>query len=196
MEIDPLGLDRRAAYKLMISLIVPRPIAWVSTISPEGGVNLAPFSYFNGITSQPPILMIAVGARRGERKDTWRNIDQTREFVVNVVVPELVDAMVVTSGEYPPEVDEFHRAGVTPAPSAKVRPPRIAESPVSMECTLEKIVEVEGTALILGRVVLYHVRDDLLSHGSVDPQRLKPVARLGDDFYSYLGEVFSRTRPK
>jgi len=196
MEIDPQGLDRRAAYKLMISLIVPRPIAWVSTISPEGGVNLAPFSYFNGISSHPPILMIAVGARRGERKDTWRNIDLTREFVVNVVVPELVDAMVITSGEYPPEVDEFQRAGLTPAPSAKVRPPRIAESPVSMECTLEKIVEVEQTALILGRVVLYHVRDDLLSHGSVDPTRLKPVARLGDDFYSYLGEVFERGRPK
>jgi flavin reductase (DIM6/NTAB) family NADH-FMN oxidoreductase RutF len=196
MEIDPQGLDRRAAYKLMISLIVPRPIAWVSTISPEGAVNLAPFSYFNGITSHPPILMIAVGARRGERKDTWRNIDQTREFVVNLVVPELVDAMVVTSGEYPPEVDEFKRAGLTPAVAAKVRPPRIAESPVSMECTLERIVEVEQTALILGRVVLYHVRDDLLSQGSVDPTRLKPVARLGDDFYSYLGEVFSRGRPK
>ena len=196
MEIDPGGLDRRAAYKLMISLIVPRPIAWVSTISPEGGVNLAPFSYFNGITSHPPILMIAVGARRGERKDTWRNIDQTRQFVVNLVVPELVDAMVVTSGEYPPEVDEFKRAGVTPAPSAKVRPPRIAESPVCMECELERIVEVERTALILGRVVLYHVRDDLLVEGAVDPARLKPIARLGGDYYAALGEIFSRGRPK
>jgi flavin reductase (DIM6/NTAB) family NADH-FMN oxidoreductase RutF len=195
MEIDPSGLDRRAAYKLMISLIVPRPIAWVSTVSPEGAVNLAPFSYFNGITSHPPILMIAVGARRGERKDTWRNIDLTRQFVVNLVVPELVDAMVVTSGEYPPEVDELKHAGLTPAPSKKVSPPRIAESPVSMECELERIVEVEQTALILGRVVLYHVRDDLLHQGSVDPTRLKPVARLGDDFYAYLGEVFSRGRP-
>ncbi|HEU5180138.1 MAG TPA: flavin reductase family protein [Candidatus Polarisedimenticolia bacterium] len=195
MEIDPGGLDRRAAYKLMISLIVPRPIAWVSTVSPEGGVNLAPFSYFNGICSHPPILMIAVGARRGERKDTWRNIDQTRQFVVNLVVPELVDAMVITSGEYPPEVDEFKSAGLTPAPSTKVSPPRIAESPVSMECELERIVEVERTALILGKVVLYHVRDDLLHQGSVDPTKLKPVARLGDDFYSYLGEVFSRGRP-
>jgi len=196
LEIDPAQLDRRAAYKLMISLIVPRPIAWVSTISPGGSLNLAPFSYFNGISSHPPIVMIAVGARRGERKDTWRNIEQTREFAISVVVPELVDAMVLSSGEFPPEVDEFKEAGVTPFYSTRIKPPRIAESPVSLECTLEKIVEVAGSALILGRVVLYHVREDLLVEGSVDPRKLMPVARLGDDFYSHLGEVFQRSRPK
>jgi flavin reductase (DIM6/NTAB) family NADH-FMN oxidoreductase RutF len=196
LEIDPAQLDRRAAYKLMISLIVPRPIAWVSTISPGGSLNLAPFSYFNGISSHPPIVMIAVGARRGERKDTWRNIEQTREFAISVVVPELVDAMVLSSGEFPPEVDEFKQARVTPIDSTRIKPPRIAESPVSLECTLEKIVEVAGSALILGRVVLYHVREDLMVEGSVDPVRLKPVARLGDDYYSHLGEVFKRARPK
>ncbi len=196
LEIDPAQLDRRAAYKLMISLIVPRPIAWVSSISPGGSLNLAPFSYFNGISSHPPIVMIAVGARRGERKDTWRNIEQTREFTVNVVVPELVDAMVLSSGEFPPEVDEFKEAGVTPLDSTKIKPPRIAESPVSMECTLEKIVEVAGSALILGRVVLYHVREELLVEGSVDPRKLMPVARLGEDYYSHLGEVFKRSRPR
>ena len=196
LEIDPAQLDRRAAYKLMISLIVPRPIAWVSTISPGGSLNLAPFSYFNGISSHPPIVMIAVGARRGERKDTWRNIEQTREFTVNVVIQELVDAMVLSSGEFPPEVDEFKEAGVTPLASTKIKPPRIAESPVSMECKLEKIVEVAGSALILGRVVLYHIREDLMVEGSVDPKKLMPVARLGDDYYSYLGEVFQRARPK
>lgn len=196
LEIDPAQLDRRAAYKLMISLIVPRPIAWVVTISPAGSLNLAPFSYFNGISSHPPIVMIAVGARRGERKDTWRNIEQTREFTVNVVVPELVDAMVLSSGEFPPEVDEFKEAGVTPLDSTRIVPPRIAESPVSMECTLEKIVEVAGSALILGRVVLYHIREDLMVEGSVDPKKLMPVARLGDDYYSHLGEVFKRARPK
>jgi flavin reductase (DIM6/NTAB) family NADH-FMN oxidoreductase RutF len=196
LEIDPAQLDRRAAYKLMISLIVPRPIAWVSTISPGGSLNLAPFSYFNGISSHPPVVMIAVGARKGERKDTWRNIEQTREFVVNVVVPELVDAMVLSSGEFPPEVDEFKEAGVTPLASTRVKPPRIAESPVSMECMLEKIVEVAGSALILGRVVLYHVREDLMEEGSVDPRKLKPVARLGGDYYTHLGEVFRRARPR
>jgi flavin reductase (DIM6/NTAB) family NADH-FMN oxidoreductase RutF len=196
LEIDPAQLDRRAAYKLMISLIVPRPIAWVSTISPHGSLNLAPFSYFNGISSHPPIVMIAVGARRGERKDTWRNIEQTREFAISVVVPELVDAMVLSSGEFPPEVDEFKEAGVTPIDSTRIKPPRIAESPVSLECTLEKIVEVAGSALILGRVVLYHIREDLMVEGSVDPRKLMPVARLGDDYYSHLGEVFKRARPK
>ncbi|MCI0411093.1 MAG: flavin reductase family protein, partial [Acidobacteria bacterium] len=144
----------------------------------------------------PPIVMIAVGARRGERKDTWRNIEQTREFTVNVVIQELVDAMVLSSGEFPPEVDEFKEAGVTPLASTKIKPPRIAESPVSMECKLEKIVEVAGSALILGRVVLYHIREDLMAEGSVDPKKLMPVARLGDDYYSYLGEVFQRARPK
>jgi len=196
LEIDPAHLDRRSAYSLMISVIVPRPIAWVSSISPEGAPNLAPFSYFNGISSQPPILMIAVGSRRGERKDTWRNIEQTREFVVNAVVPEVMDAMVISSGEFPPGVDEFKEAGVTPLASVRVKPPRVAESPVSMECALEKIVEVSGTALILGKVLLYHVRDDLMEQGAVEPAKLRPVARLGDDDYAYLGEVVRKKRPK
>jgi flavin reductase (DIM6/NTAB) family NADH-FMN oxidoreductase RutF len=196
LEIDPAHLDRRSAYSLMISVIVPRPIAWVSSISPEGAANLAPFSYFNGISSQPPILMIAVGSRRGERKDTWRNIEQTREFVVNAVVPEVMDAMVISSGEFPPGVDEFKEAGVTPLASVRVKPPRVAESPVSMECALERIVEVSGTALILGKVLLYHVRDDLMEQGVVEPARLRPVARLGDDDYAYLGEVVRKKRPK
>ena len=195
MEIDPANLDRRSAYALMISVIVPRPIAWVSSISEGGTPNLAPFSYFNGISSQPPILMIAVGSRHGERKDTWRNIEQTREFVVNGVVPEVMDAMVLSSGEFPPGVDEFKEAGVTPLASVRVKPPRVAESPLSMECVLERIVEASGTALILGRVLLYHVRDDLLEHGAVEPARLRPVARLGGDYYAFLGEIVRKKRP-
>ena len=196
MEIDPARLDRRAAYKLMISVIVPRPIAFVSTVSASGKGNLAPFSFFNGISSHPPFLMIAVGRRNGERKDTWRNIEETGEFVVNVVVPEIVDPMVLSSQELPPEVDEIHLTGLTPLPSRRVRPCRIAESPVNMECRLERLVEIGGTALIVGEVLLYHVRDDLVEKGRVDPRRLRPVARLGDDYYSWLGELFERARPK
>jgi len=194
VEIDPERLDRRAAYKLMISVIVPRPVAFVSSIAADGRSNLAPFSFFNGISSHPPILMIAVGNRKKVPKDTWRNIEATGEFVVNVVVPELVDAMILSSRDFPPEVSEFAESGLTPVPSRVVRPPRIAESPVNLECRLEKLVEVEGTALILGRVVLYHVRDDLFEGGRVDPRKLRPVARLGDDFYAWLGEVFERPR--
>lgn len=196
MEIDPATLDRKAAYRLMISLIVPRPIALVSSVSPEGRVNLAPFSFFNGVSSHPPILMIAVGNRKGERKDTWKNIEATGEFVVNVVVPDLVDAMVASSAEFAPGVDEFLETGLTPIPSRRVRPPRVAESPVNFECRLERLVEIEGSALILGRVLLYQVRDDLMDQGRVDPRRLLPVARLGDDFYSRLGEIFERQRPR
>jgi len=196
LEIDPDHLDRRAAYKLMISVIVPRPIAFVSTVSAGGRPNLAPFSFFNGVSSRPPILMLAVASRRTGRKDTWNNIEATGEFVVNVVVPEIVDAMVLSSGDYPPEVNEIELAGLTPIPSLRVKPPRIAESPVQMECRLEKLVEVAGTALILGRVLLYHVRDDLMEGGSVDPSRLRAVARLGGDSFSFQGEIFSKPRPR
>lgn len=196
MEIDPQQMDRRAAYQLMISIIVPRPIAFVTTVSPQGQPNLAPFSFFNGVSSQPPILMIAVGSRKGQRKDTWANIEATGEFVVNAVVPELVDAMVVSSVDYPAGVNEIVESGLTPVPSRLVRPPRLGESPINLECRVEKLVEVSGTALILGRIVLYHVRDDLLVAGKVDPQRLRPVARLGGDSYAFLGEVFRRSRPK
>jgi len=166
----------------------------VSTIASDGRVNLAPFSYFNGVSSKPPILMIAVGSRKGIPKDTWRNVKATGEFVVNVVVPELVDAMVLCSRDYSPEVSEMVEAGLTPVPSRLVRPPRIAESPVNLECRLENLIEVSGTALILGRVLLYQVRDDLMANGRVDPRKLRPVARLGDDLYAWLGEVFERPR--
>jgi flavin reductase (DIM6/NTAB) family NADH-FMN oxidoreductase RutF len=195
LDIDPDHLDRRAAYKLLISAVVPRPIAFVSTISPEGRTNVAPFSFFNGVSSHPPVLMIAVGSRRTGRKDTWNNIEATGEFVVNLVVPEIVDAMVLASGEYPPEVDEIEMTGLTKVPSVRVRPPRIGESPVQMECRLEKLVEVASTALILGRVLLFHVRDDLMEGGRIDPQKLQPVARLGDDLFTRLGEIFERKRP-
>jgi flavin reductase (DIM6/NTAB) family NADH-FMN oxidoreductase RutF len=196
VEIDPEELDRRSSYRLMISVIVPRPIALVSTLSPEGRANLAPFSFFNGVSSKPPVLSIAVGSRRGERKDTWRNIESTGEFVVNVVVPGIVDPMVASSKDFPPEVDEIRHTGLTPIPGRIVKPPRIAESPVNLECRLERIVEVAGTGLILGRVVLYHVRDDLLENGRVDPRKLEPVARLGDDFYGWLGGLFEKPRPR
>jgi flavin reductase (DIM6/NTAB) family NADH-FMN oxidoreductase RutF len=196
LEIDPAKLDRKEAYKLMISLIVPRPIAFVTSVSQTGHANLAPFSFFNGVSSHPPIVMIAVGGRKDGRKDTWNNIEATGEFVVNVVVPEIVDAMVLASRDYPPEVDEIAVTGLTPVPSRTVKPPRIAESPVQMECRLEKLVEVAGTAVILGRVLLYHVQDALLEDGAVAPDKLRPVARLGGDLYAHLGEIFAKSRPR
>jgi flavin reductase (DIM6/NTAB) family NADH-FMN oxidoreductase RutF len=195
MEIDPASLDRRAAYQLMISCIIPRPIAWVTSLSKEGVVNLAPFSYFNGVSSFPPIVSIAVGSRRGGRKDTWVNVEETGEFVVNVVVPETAEAMVATSQELAHNQSELDLVKLTPVPSTKVKPPRLKESPVHLECTLYRIVEVEGSALILGRVVQYHVDDRVMRGGVVDPSLVTFVGRLGGDGYSLVNNVFEVKRP-
>ncbi|GAB4571770.1 MAG: flavin reductase family protein [Anaerolineae bacterium] len=199
----PDEMPSREAYRLMLSCIVPRPIAWVSTISREGIPNLAPYSFFNGVSGTPPIIMLGI-ARKSERfgggeKDTLLNLQQTGEFVVNVVDESLGDAMNQTAGEWPPEVDEFTLAGLHAAPSEHIRPPRVAESPVAMEARLHQIVPISGstTTLVLGRIVAYHVRADLLrSDGTVDAARLRPLARLGGAEYARLGEVFSMARPR
>ncbi len=194
VEIDPASLDRRGAYQLMISCIIPRPIAWVTSLSKEGVVNLAPFSYFNGVSSFPPIVSIAVGSRKGGKKDTWINIEETREFVVNVVVSETAEAMVATSEELPHNRSELELVKLTPLPSLKVKPPRIKESPIHLECSLYKIVEVEGSALILGRVEQYHVDDAVLRGGTVDPGLLTFVGRLGGDGYTRVTDVLDIKR--
>src|SRR5262245_27174054 len=184
MEIDPASLDRKGAYHLMISCIVPRPIALVTTVSREGVVNMAPFSYFNGVSSTPPIVSISVGSTKTGRKDTWRNIEETGEFVVNVVVPELMDGVIVGAAEHPPHVSELELAKLTPLASRTLKPARIEESPVHMECALYRIVEIEGgSALILGRVLLSHVRDGVLKDGRGAPRAVTFVGRLGGDNY-------------
>jgi len=195
MDIDPASLDRRAAYQLMISCIIPRPIAWVTTLSKEGVVNLAPFSYFNGVSSFPPIVSIAVGSRRDGRKDTWINVEETGEFVVNIVTKETADAMVLTSKELPHNVSEMELAKLESEPSLKVKPPRVKASPVHLECVRYKIVEVESSALILGRVVHYHVRDSVATNGLVDPAKVSVVGRLGGDAYALVDGMFDLKRP-
>ena len=195
MEIDPASLASRDAYRLMISCIIPRPIAFVTTLSRDGVSNLAPFSFFNGVSSDPPVISIAVATKRdGSKKDTWRNIEETGEFVVNVVVPELMDAVIVGARELPHNVSELDLAGLRALPSTKVKPPRLADSPIQLECTLLKIVEVEETGLILGRVVRVHAKDEILDGGRVDPRRLTFVGRLGDDLYCRVTDLFERKR--
>ena len=195
MQIDPASVSPRDAYRLMISCIIPRPIAFVTTLSRDGASNLAPFSFFNGVSSDPPVLSIAVSTKRdGSKKDTWRNIEETGEFVVNVVVPELMDAVIVGARELPHGVSELDLAKLKTLPSVKVKPPRIADSPVQMECTLLKIVEVEETGLILGRIVMFHAKDEVLSGGLVDPRRLTFVGRLGGDGYCRVSDLFDRKR--
>ncbi|HVE38961.1 MAG TPA: flavin reductase family protein [Planctomycetota bacterium] len=195
MQIDPASLSSRDAYRLMISCIIPRPIAFVTTLSRDGVTNLAPFSFFNGVSSNPPVISIAVATKRdGSKKDTWRNIEETGEFVVNVVLPELMDAVIIGARELPHNVSELELSGLKTAPSALVKPPRLEASPINLECRLLRIVEVEETGLILGRVVMVHAKDEILDGGRVDPRRLTFVGRMGDDLYCRVTDLFERKR--
>ncbi len=201
MQIDPKDHDPARIYQLMTSVIAPRPIAWVSTVSRDGVVNLAPFSYFNGVTSKPPLVSIAVGRRRGgARKDTAHNASTTRELVINVVTEAELDTMVATSAEHPPEVDELALAKLTPVPSVTVKPPRVAEAPIQLECRTHAIYEVSPgiVDLLIAEILLVHVADGLTVRDDlyIDAQSYRPVARLGGDDYTTLGTVRQVKRPR
>lgn len=186
------------SYRLFASVIVPRPIAWVSTIGQDGTPNIAPFSFFNAIGGNPPTLAFSVSSRRGQLKDTVRNIQEVGECVVHIVDEAMAEQMNATAGEYPYETDEFVHADLATLPSVDVRPERLADAPVAMECRVTKIVPVDGTgnSLILAQVVRFHLREGLLRpNGLVDASKLKPVARLGGDEYTTLGAVFEMKRP-
>ena len=196
MILDPRTVPTKDVYRFLISAVVPRPIAFVSTVSAAGAPNLAPFSYFNAVSSDPPLVAIAISDRADDPKDTLRNIRETREFVVNVVSEPLLDAMVSTSGEWPRATSEFGPSGLTQAPSERVRAPYVAESPLQLECTLYREVQLGNSFLVVGEVILARVRDDLLVDGRVDPAKLAPVGRLGGELYAPLGPVLKRARPK
>jgi len=200
MRIDPSEYDSRRIYYLMMSSVTPRPIAWISTLSPDGIPNLAPFSFYNAVTSKPPLLSVAVSRRRRQRKDTTNNASTTGEFVVNVVTERHLGTMVQTSADYPPEVDEFERAGLTTAPSVLVKPPRVAGAPIAMECRTREIFEVSPGVvdLLIGEVVMFHVADDLPMDEdlNVPAAALQPMARLGAQDYASLGTIVARARPK
>jgi flavin reductase (DIM6/NTAB) family NADH-FMN oxidoreductase RutF len=198
LSFDPATLSVRENARLLMSIVVPRPIGWASTISADGVLNLAPFSYFNAVESNPPMVMLSMARRKGEHKDTLRNIQETGEFVVNIADESLAEALMMTSGEYEPEVDEFEVAKLTTAPSIAVRPPRVALAPAALEVKLTQLVPVTetGYTLAIGRVVFFHVRDGLLrANGLVDPQLLRPLARLGGDEFATLGRIFELPRP-
>jgi flavin reductase (DIM6/NTAB) family NADH-FMN oxidoreductase RutF len=197
--IDPAQLEGRDAYRLATSVIVPRPIAWVSTLGADGSLNLAPFSFFNAVGDRPVTVMFSVGQRKGEIKDTLRNVTETPEFVVNLADEALTGALNQTSGDYAYGVSEFEQAGLETAPSLKVRPPRVATAPVAMECVLTQVIPVQDTAytMVLGKVVMFHVREGLMRpNGTVDAEQLHPICRLGGEEYAGLGTVFSLSRPK
>ena len=188
-------------------MIVPRPIAFVSTRSPAGLANLAPFSFFMGVAGEPPLLALSVSTRAGAPKDTARNLVETGEFVVNASTEELAEAVNLASGDYPPDADEFALTGLTPAPCVRVAAPRVAESPFALECRTYTVLPLgqgpRATQLVVGEVVWMHVRDDVLEPAGaegegplVDALRLKPLARLGKNLYARLGRTFAMDRPR
>jgi flavin reductase (DIM6/NTAB) family NADH-FMN oxidoreductase RutF len=196
MILDPAAVSAGTLYRFMISVVVPRPIAFVSTVGEGGRFNVAPFSYFIPITNRPPLVAISVNRRGGEPKDTARNAQATGDFVVNVVTEGLLERTVRASGDWPADVDEFEITGLTPAPSDLVRSPRVAESPVNLECRLHRVVELGDALLVVGEIVRAHVSDEVLTDGRVDVAKLKPVGRLGGEGYALVRDVVNLARPK
>jgi len=204
LTVDPSAARYQDVYKLLIGSIVPRPIALVSTLSPDGIRNLAPFSFFTAISSNPALIVFCPGPRSAgaTRKDTLRNISMTREFVVNIVSEEIAEAMNLTSGEYPPEVDEFEIAGLTAIPSDLVKPPRVAESHVNMECRLNLAIEFSeepgGGNLIVGEVLRFHIADHIVTENlRIDPDKLRAIGRMGGPTaYTRTRDRFDMIRPK
>jgi len=178
--------SERDKYRMLTSCIVPRPIAWVSTMDRNGVLNAAPFSFFTGVSIEPPLVLFAVERRHGQKKDTLVNIEATGEFVVNVVTESTVQAMNETSRDFLPEEDEFALAGLTPMPSVHVRVPAIQESPIHLECVLRDIHEVGSSphALVIGEVVGVRVQDTFIRDGRVDMAKLQAVGRMGGKYYT------------
>ncbi len=201
MTIDPAVESAENIYKLMVGAIVPRPIAFVSTVSAAGVPNLAPFSFFTGISANPPVICFSpmVRASDGRRKDTLRNIEATREFVVNVVSEEFAAQMNACSPEFPPEVNEFEISGLTPVPSELVKPPRVAESHIQMECRLLQVVHVSakplGGSVVLGEVLRFHVDEAMFENFRIDPEALRAIGRMGGPAYTRTRDRFDMPRP-
>jgi len=200
--INPAEHAYNDIYKLMIGMIVPRPIAFVSTIDAAGIRNLAPFSYFTACSSDPPMVCFTTSVRSGARpyKDTMRNIEATGEFVVNIVSEEFAEKMNQTSADVPPEVDEFVLSGLTPLASDLVLPPRVAESKAQMECRRHQIIHLSdkpgGGVLVIGEVLRFHVLESLLDGYKIDPDKLRAIGRMGGPSYVRTHDRFDMQRPK
>jgi flavin reductase (DIM6/NTAB) family NADH-FMN oxidoreductase RutF len=201
MDIAASSRGPRDANRLLCASVVPRPVAWVSTIDAAGRANLAPFSYFNAVTSDPPIVMISVGRTRSRpgdgRKDTAQNLLATGEAVVHIAPRRLARAMVTTSADVPPGTDEFDLAGLARVASTDVRPPRVAAAPIAMECILERHLPVGNgpSDVFFLRVVRFHVDDAILRDGLPDAALLDAIGRLGGEEYCASDAVFRVPRP-
>jgi flavin reductase (DIM6/NTAB) family NADH-FMN oxidoreductase RutF len=191
IDFDPAALDRNSFYRLLTSTVVPRPIAWVSTSSRDGAVdNLAPHSFFTVACVSPPVIQFtSVG-----RKDSLRNIEDTGEFVVNLAPEHLFEQVNDTATDFPPGVSEFDAVGIAREPSRLVKPPRVAASPVALECELHSTVRLGDSTVVFGRVVHAAVSDAVMADGLPDVRRLRPLSRLGKDEWGTTGEVMEISR--
>ena len=195
MKIDMTCFDFRESHHLMAGALVPRPIVLISTIGEEGIFNVAPFATITRPSMKPPLLGFEISTRRdGRKKDTIRNIEFSKDFVVNCVDENIAEAMNKASADYPSDVDEFEVTGLTPMKADKVKAPIVGESPVSFECRLFQILQFGEppriSQFVIGEVVIAHVRDDLWIDGGIDPRKLKAIGRLGTDLYCRTTDIF------
>ncbi|HSU68567.1 MAG TPA: flavin reductase family protein [Tepidisphaeraceae bacterium] len=202
MIIDPEATPVQEVYRHLTACVTPRPIAWVSTISEAGVPNLAPFSFFNAIGANPAAVIFSpVNRRDGSRKDTILNLEKTPEFVLNIVSDSLARQMNATSAELPYETDEFEFADLARSPAARVRPPRVRDAQVHLECVLHQILPIGhgplAANLVIGRVVLIEVNDRVLdAAGQIDPGKLDTIGRLGGSLYTRTRDRFAMERPR
>ena len=201
MQVDVASTGVVDVYQFLTSIVTPRPIAWVTTLSPTGVVNLAPFSFFNVFGANPPIVAFSPSLRRdGSKKDTLLNVEKLPEFVLNAATAPLVESINRSSQELPPDESEITLTGLSTLPSVKVKPPRVAESPVSMECRVQQIIPcgkgpIAGN-IVIGEVLMIHIANDVLDEkGRVDPRKLRTVARLGADYWCHTSDLFEMKRP-
>ncbi|HVL58010.1 MAG TPA: flavin reductase family protein [Burkholderiaceae bacterium] len=191
MQIDAAALGPQQAYKLLTGAVVPRPIAWVTSLSPQRVLNLAPFSAFTFVSTKPPMIGINIGRKAGVMKDTGANIHATGEFVVNIPDADLIEAVHLSAVEHPPEISEPELLGLQTLASVFVQVPRLAAAPIAMECKLHRAIAFgdTGSEFVVGEIRMFHVRDGLGENGRIDAARLRPICRLGGPNYGLLGEI-------
>lgn len=200
LSIDPAKNSERDNYKFLIGSVIPRPIAFVTTKAKDGTLNGAPFSYFNVVTANPPLISISLQRAKGLRKDTARNISEIGEFVVHIVDQENVDQINQTAASLPPDQSEIKLANLTEVESTKISVPGIKEAKIRMECVLDRVIELGGKEatcdLVIGRVVQFHIDEAIYRDGRIDPHGLEAVSRLAGNDYAKIGEIFTIERPK
>jgi flavin reductase (DIM6/NTAB) family NADH-FMN oxidoreductase RutF len=191
MRIDPAYLDPETAYRLITGVVVPRPIAWVTSLSATGVLNLAPFSAFMFVSPKPPMLAISVGRKGNTYKDTAQNILNNEEYVVHIADSSLMTAVHESSTEHPPDVSEVEELQLSTLPGERIKVPRLAAAPIAMECRFRQCLEFGETRsrLIIGEVLVFHIRDGLLQNGKIETEALDPIARIAGPRYAKLGEI-------